>query len=124
MRRIGQILCLLALTSTVVWAGPAPVKIDEGDTIVARTDITVTATATLVAASNSSRAVLNCTTDGVVRWGPSSVSASTGQRLSANASIAIANTAAVYMITESGTAEVSCTEETYATSSGTGVFSP
>lgn len=124
MRRIGQILCLLALTSTVVWAGPAPVKIDEGDTVTVRSDVTVTTTATLVAASNSSRAVLSCTTDAVVRWGSATVTATQGQRIAANSSVAIANTAAIYMITESGTAAVSCTEETYAASSGTGVFSP
>ena len=112
------------MTATVSWAAPAPVKIDEGDTIAARSDVTVTTTATLVAASNASRAVLSCTTDAVVRWGPSNVTNTTGQRIAANSSIAIANTAAIYMITEGGTASVSCTEETYATSFGTGVFSP
>jgi hypothetical protein len=112
------------LTATVSWAAPAPVKIDEGDTVTPRVDITVTTTATLVAAANSSRAVLSCTTDAVVRWGSSSVSSSQGQRLAANSSIAIANTAAIYMATESGAASVSCTEESYSASSGTGVFSP
>lgn len=124
MRRLGILLIGFSLVAAVAWAAPAPVKIDNGDTITVRADVSVTTTAALIAASNSSRAVLNCTTTQAVRWGSSSVSAFQGQRLAANTSIAISNTGAVYMIAESDTATVSCTEETYSASSGTGVFSP
>jgi hypothetical protein len=123
--RLGQIIVLIALTASQAWAVGAPVRIDGGDTITGQADVSVTTTVTLIKASNTSRAALNCTTTADVRWGHSTVTATTGQLLAAGASIAIQNTAAVYMIAESTTATVSCTEETWASvSSGSGVFSP
>lgn len=118
------LLVLIALTASTAWAAPAPVKMDDGDTVTAYTDISVTTTATLIAASNSSRGVLNCTTSAAVRWGHSTVTTTKGQQIPAGGSIAIHNTAAIYMIAESDTAAVSCTEETYSAASSSGVFSP
>ena len=116
---------LLALTASQAWAAGAPVRIDGGDTLTPQADVSVTTTATLVKASNTNRASLNCTTTADVRWGTSAVTITSGQLLLANASVAIANTAAVYMIAVEDTATVSCTEESWASvSSGSGVFSP
>ena len=81
----------------------------------AKTDVTVTSTATLVLAGNAFRYALNCTnTDaGVhVRWGDSTVTATKGQQLRAGASIEILSKAPVYMISEGTDVTVSCTEET------------
>lgn len=119
------IISVLLLTASQAFAVGAPVRIDGGDTIVSATDVTVTTTATLVAASNSNRAALNCTTDAQVRWGPSTITSTKGQLISSNGSIEIRNTSAVYMIALISTANVSCTEESWASvSSGDGIFSP
>ena len=119
------LIILIALTASTAWAAPAPVRTDEGDTVTAQADVAVPdSTATLIAASNSSRGALNCTTDFAVRWGGSSVTITRGQSIPAGGSVTIHNTAAIYMISEVGTATVSCTEETYSTSSSSGVFSP
>lgn len=125
MRILGGLLAALLLASQA-WAVGAPVRIDGGDTITVISDVSVpTSQASLVRASNTNRAALNCTTSTDVRWGSSSVTATIGQLLPANASVAITNTAAVYMIAVSDTATVSCTEESWASSSsGSGVFSP
>lgn len=122
---LGIIILFFALTAPYVWAAPAPVKMDDGDTVTAQSDVSVSdSTATLVASSNSSRGSLNCTTDLAVRWGGSNVTVARGQSIPSGGTVAIHNTAAIYMIAESGTATVSCTEESYSASSGTGVFSP
>lgn len=119
------LILICILTAADVWAAPAPVKMDDGDTVTAQTDISVPdSAATLISASNSSRGSLNCTTDLSVRWGGSNVTITRGQSIPAGGTVAIHNTAAIYMIAESGTATVSCTEESHSASSGTGVFSP
>ena len=124
MKRLLATL-LMILMAAQAWAIGAPVRIDGGENITAQNDVTVTTTATLVAASNSNRAALNCTTTAAVRWGGSTITSTKGQLLPANASIEVKNTASVYMIAESSDATVSCTEETWtAVSSGSGVFSP
>lgn len=124
MRRILFALPLLLLASQV-WGAGAPVRIDGGDTITDLSDVSVTTTATLVKASNTSRAALNCTTTQDVRWGSSTVTVTKGQLVPANGSVTITNTAAVYMIAEADTATVSCTEESWASiGSSSGVFSP
>jgi len=124
MTRIVLTLALI-LAASQVWAVGAPVRIDGGDTLTAKTDVTVSSTAVLIAASNANRATLNCTTTANVRWGHSTVTATKGQLIPANGSIGISNTAAVYMIAEGDASTVSCTEETWASvSSGSGVFSP
>lgn len=116
---------LLLFTASGVLAAGAPVRIDGGDTITAQSDVSVTTTATLVKASNTSRATLNCTTSQNVRWGDSAITTTKGQLVQANGSVAITNTGAVYMIAESATATVSCTEESWASiGSSSGVFSP
>lgn len=117
-------LIMILLTASTLWAGPSPVKIDGGDTVTPKIDTTVSTTATLIAASNSSRAALNCTSSAAVRWGSSLVNSTMGQQIPAGGSVEIRNTAAVYMAAESDSSTVSCTEETYAASTGTGVFSP
>ena len=124
MRILGGLLAALLLASQA-WAVGAPVRIDGGDTITSQADVSVTTTATLVKASNTNRATLNCNTTADVRWGSSSVASANGELIAAGGRIAITNTAAVYMIAVSDTATVSCTEESWASSSsGSGVFSP
>lgn len=118
------LLPIFTLWGSLSWAAPAPVKIDDGDTVTAQTDVTVTTTATLVSASNTSRASLNCTSSTNVRWGHSTVTATKGQQIAAGSTVAIHNTAAIYMIAEADSSTVSCTEESYSASSGSGVFSP
>lgn len=117
-------LLLLLFMASPLLAAPSPVKIDDGDTVTGKTDVTVTTSPTLIAASNSSRASLSCTTTQAVRWGHSTVSSTKGQSVPAGGSVEIHNTAAIYMAAEASDANVSCTEETYSASSGTGVFSP
>ena len=124
MRILGGLLAALLLASQA-WAVGAPVRIDGGDTITSQADVSVTTTATLVKASNTNRATLNCNTTADVRWGPSSVASANGELIAAGGRIAITNTAAAYMIAVSDPATVSCTEESWASSSsGSGVFSP
>ena len=114
---------LLALTTTQAFAAGAPVRIDDGDTVTEKADVTVSGTATLVSASNSNRASLTCSVTDAVRWGSATVTTTSGVRIAANGAIAIRNTAAVYMIAEDVDSTVSCTEETYASTTGP-VFSP
>ena len=124
MKYLGIVL-VATLTASQVWAVGAPVRIDGGDTISVQGDVSVTTAATLVKASNTNRATLNCNTTADVRWGSSSVASASGELIAAGGRIAITNTAAVYMIAVSDTATVSCTEESWASSSsGSGVFSP
>jgi len=120
---IPILLICFVLTASSVFAAGAPVRIDDGTVLTDQTDVTVTTTPTLVRASNSNRAALNCTVTASVRWGSSSISATRGQVVGANSPIAIRNTSAIYMVTDSSTSTVSCTEESYTTSSGP-VFSP
>lgn len=118
------VLVFSLLMPSIVLADGTPVRIDDGDTITDQADVSVPSTAaTLVKASNSSRASLNCTTTENVRWGSSTITTTKGQQVQANSTVAIRNTGAIYMIAEAGTATVSCTEETYSSSSGT-IFSP
>lgn len=117
------LIVFIVLLAGQAFAAGAPVRIDDGDTMTDQADLTVSSTATLVKASNSNRAALNCTTTDVIRWGTSSVTASRGQRVGAGASISIRNTGAIYMIAESADSTVSCTEESYSSSTGN-VFSP
>lgn len=120
-----HILMFLVLTASQAWAVGAPVRIDGGDTIAGQADVSVTTTATLVKASNTNRAALNCTTSADVRWGSSSVTTTSGQLVPATGSVSITNTAAVYMIAVDTTATVSCTEESWVSvTGGAGVFSP
>jgi hypothetical protein len=79
-----------------------------------KTDMTVTSSATLVAAQNAFREALDCTNNDpviAVRWGDSTVTTTKGQRLPAGTSIEIKNRGAVYMISEGADVTVSCTEE-------------
>lgn len=92
------------------------VRLDGGYKITPIADVTVTNSATLVHAADSSRVSLSCTnTDPAVnvRWGNSSVTATTGQRIPAGTSVEIRNTAAIYMISEGANVSMSCTKETY-----------
>lgn len=85
-----------------------------GSTVAPFTDVTVTASATLVRVASASRVALSCTnTDGAVhvRWGDSAVTATKGQRIAAGASIEIKSLGAVYMFSEGTDVTMSCTEE-------------
>lgn len=115
---------LLLLMAAPSWAVNASVRTDGGENVTSLADVTVPGTATLIKASNSLRAALNCATTEAVRWGDSAITTTKGQRIGANSSIEIKNTAAVYMIAESSTATVSCTEETWNASSSSTIFSP
>lgn len=77
-------------------------------------DKTVTNSATLIAASNPQRYILNCTNHDStvhVRWGDGTVTSTKGQRFPALARIEIASKDAIYMISEGANVTVSCTEE-------------
>jgi hypothetical protein len=119
---IWQVVLLIALAVYAHAAG-APVRIDDGDTLIDQTDTTVSTTAVLVKAANSNRASLNCTTTAQVRWGTSQISSTRGQIIPAGGSVEIKNTSSIYMIATGSNSSVSCTEETYSSSTGP-VFSP
>lgn len=123
---IRLLIVLFALTAAQVQAASAPVKIDEGDTITSKTDVSVTSSAAvLLSAANTSRAALNCRSSQEIRWGDSGISATKGDLIAANTNFVIRNTGAVYARAVSSTATVSCTEETVSTASGGGpIFSP
>lgn len=102
-----------AILVLLVWFSPAWAQ-EKFFAVTPKTDVTVTGTATLVAAENTFRTALSCTnTDASigVRWGDSTVTTTKGQRLPAGMSIEIKARGAVYMIAESQTVSVSCTEE-------------
>jgi hypothetical protein len=91
-----------------------PAMAAESAHVVAKADVTVSNTATLVLAANGLRSTLSCTntsTSVAVRWGDSSVSATKGQQIPAGATIEIRNSGAVYMISEGADVTVACTEE-------------
>ena len=116
---------VLLLLASPCWAVNASVRIDGGENVVPKSDVTVSTTAVIIAAANSLRASLNCTTTADVRWGDASISSTKGQLIPANASIEIKNTDGIYMIAEVADATVSCTEETWdAASSSSTIFSP
>lgn len=82
--------------------------------ITPKSDVTVTSSATLIAAANPFRTALNVTNNSssvAVRWGDSGVTASKGQKIPASATITIENQGAVYMISEGANVVVSVTEE-------------
>jgi hypothetical protein len=119
------LLGVLLLTADLAFASNAYIRTDGGENVVEKNDIAVSSTAVLIAASNSTRATLNCTTTAAVRWGGSGVTITKGQMIPANGSVGIQNTAAIYMIAESVDATVSCTEETWdASASNSPIFSP
>lgn len=86
----------------------------DASSVASKADVTVTSSATVVAAANYSRAALSCTNTHAtvnVRWGDSAVTASRGQQIKAGRGIEIRNSAPVYMISEGADVTVSCTEE-------------
>jgi hypothetical protein len=109
------ILCFALVAA--LFAAPAHAVImqqDDGAFPVPGADVTVTGSATLVAAANANRATLNCTNNSGsvnVRWGNSTVTASTGQRIPFSTAIEIRSRGAIYMISEGVNVTVSCTEE-------------
>ena len=110
--RTGGLLLVLTVSGWPVHA--ALVEINDGRKGVAKADVTVTSSVTLVLAANRNRATLNCTNTHAtvnVRWGGSDVTAAIGQQLRAGLSIEIRNTGDVYMISEGASVTVSCTEE-------------
>lgn len=116
---------VLLLAASPSWAVNASVRIDGGENVVPKSDVTVSTTAVLIASANNLRASLNCTTTANVRWGDSSITSTKGQLVPANGSIEIKNTDGIYMISEGSDATVSCTEETWdAASSSSTIFSP
>ena len=107
-------IALLFLLWCVIPDFSHAVIIENGDTITPAADVTVTGSATLVAAANGSRTALSCTNTSSsvnVRWGSSAVTATTGQQLPSAKSIEIKSLGAVYMISEGANVTVSCTEE-------------
>lgn len=105
MRLIYSILCGL------LWVS---VAFAQGTTSTPKTDVTVTGSATLVAANNGFRYALNCTNTSAtvhVRWGDSTVTATKGQRLPAGSAIEIRTRGPIYMISEGANVDVACTEE-------------
>jgi hypothetical protein len=106
--RGGLIILVLLGSLTPAWAQ------EKFFVVTPKTDVTVSETATLVAAENTFRMALSCTNNDAdihVRWGDSTVTATTGQRLPAGTSIEIKARGAIYMIAEADTVQVSCTEE-------------
>lgn len=110
------LLVILVLSSATASYAQQNVRIDGGHKITPLADITVTGSATLIHAADSSRIALNCTNSDSsvnVRWGNASVTATTGQRIAAGSAIEIKNIGAVYMISEGANVTVSCTKETH-----------
>lgn len=110
---LGLLICLIALAPSVQ-AQPVSVQLYDGNALTVIADVTVTGTATLIAAANQKRTALNCTNTSSsvnVRWGGSDVAATTGQRLGFGLAITIRNIGAIYMISEGASVTVSCTEE-------------
>lgn len=104
--RTRALILVLVLCSVPAWAQV---------NFLAKADVVVTGTATLVLAKNSFRYALNCTNTHAtvhVRWGDSTVTATKGQRIPAGSAVEIRSTGAVYMISEGADVTVSCTEET------------
>ena len=105
--------CLIWMSASTALA--SVVQLDSGYLSTPKADVSVTGTATLIAAANAARASMSCTNTHAtvhVRWGSSAVTATTGQQLRATASIEIKNIGAIYMISEGASVTVSCTEET------------
>lgn len=96
-----------------LWFGGAPAATADNRIAVPIADVTVTSTATLIAARED-RTMISCTNTSSsvhVRWGNATVTASTGQQLRAGASIQISNRDDIYMISEGANVTVSCTKE-------------
>lgn len=111
-RWMGLIGGLCLMWSSVAVAAPS--QIDDGSQLTVIADVTVTGSATLIAAAHANRAALNCTNTSAsvnVRWGSSSVTAAIGQRIPFGAAAQIRSKAAVYMISEGANVTVACTEE-------------
>ena len=105
-KRVACLVLFLCVLSALAFA--------QGTGSTPKVDVTVTGTATLIAAQNAFRYALNCTNNSTsvhVRWGDSTVTATTGQRLSASTAIEIQTRGPIYMISEGANVTVSCTEE-------------
>jgi len=83
--------------------------------MVSLSDVTVTATATLVCPANDNRVNCTCVNIGTanVRYGDSTLSASKGARIGAGQPAEIRVRGAIYMISEGADTEVTCTEEVH-----------
>lgn len=102
---------VVAMLFIAVSAYAAPFT--DGRLVTPIADVTVTGTATLIAAAED-RLAISCTNNDSsvnVRWGNASVTASTGQQLKAGLAIQILNRDAIYMISEGASVTVSCTKE-------------
>lgn len=120
-----RLIWAMLLIPAVSWAASAPVKIYEGDTITAQTDVTtVVGSNVVLAAANENRGALTCHTTTEIRWGDTSISDTKGLIISAGTPFVIHNTAIMYVRATTDPGTVSCTEETFSTASGSTVFSP
>lgn len=83
--------------------------------MVTRSDVTVTATATLVCPANDNRINCTCVNIGAdaVRYGDSTLSATKGARISAGNSAEIRVRGNIYMVSEGADTTVACTDEVY-----------
>lgn len=83
--------------------------------MVSRSDVTVTATATLVCPANDNRVNCTCVNTGAdaVRYGDSTISAIKGARIAAGTPAEIRIRGNIYMISEGADTTLSCTEEVY-----------
>ena len=83
--------------------------------MVSLSDVTVTATATLVCPANDNRVNCTCVNTGVdaVRYGDSTISATKGARIGAGQPAEIRVRGAIYMISEGADTTVACTQEVH-----------
>ena len=103
-----SLVFLALLTLLVPSIGQAQSSIE------ALADVTVTSSATLVAAGDGFRYALNCTNTNAsvnVRWGDSTVTTTKGQQIRAATAIEILSRGPVYMISEGANVVVTCTKE-------------
>lgn len=83
--------------------------------MVSISDVTVTATATLVCPANDNRVTCTCVNLGTddIRYGDSAISATKGARIGAGQPAEIRVRGAIYMISEGLDVTVACTQEVH-----------
>lgn len=114
MRRLLWALCLIPVLAVTAEAQQS-VFVSGGTRVTALADVSVTSSATLVNALDTTRVNLNCTNTSSsvhIRWGDSTVTSTKGQQIPAGTAVEISNVGDVYMISEGATVTVACTKET------------
>lgn len=115
MRMVSLVIMFVVGWASMVFAQQVDRWSPPPKFMVSLSDVTVTATATLVCPANDNRVNCTCVNTGLdaVRYGDSTISATKGAPIGAGQPAEIRVRGAIYMISEGADAVVACTQEVH-----------